>query len=117
MSTTIVNLTMQLVNEEIENALDGYPDFPYRQAFSVPKLRQQLTTYVLQEIPSNYTVNNRKQELIHPKLTYSFWELPLRIKTSIHQGIQHILQENSDWRNYSITQEVQSGNSPSHWFG
>ena len=116
MSTTIVNLTMQLVNEEIENTLDGYPDFPYRQAFSIPKLRQQLTNYVLQKVPSNYTDNNCKRELIHSK-TYSFWELPLHIKSHIHQGIQYILQENSDWDNYSVTQEVQSGSHPSHWFG
>lgn len=117
MSKTIVNLTLQLVNEEIENTLDGYPDFPYRQAFCVPKLRQQLTNYVLQEIPSSYTVNNCKRESIPPKLTYSFWEIPLHIKSHIHQGIQDVLQENSDWVNYPTTQEVQSGNNPSHWFG
>lgn len=117
MSKILVDLTLQLVNEEIENTLDDYPNFPYKQAFSKPKLRQQLTTYVLKEIPCNYIVNNRKEELLIQPEPYSFWELPLRIKPHIHQGIQHILQENSDWVSHSITQEVQSSNNPSHWFG
>ena len=61
MSATIVNLTVPIVTEEIENVLCRYPHHPYQQAFAIPDLRQKLLVYVLSRVPNQYTVNQNNQ--------------------------------------------------------
>lgn len=42
MEKTLVNLTLAVVTEEVENILDSYPRYPYQEAFSPSGLRQDL---------------------------------------------------------------------------
>jgi hypothetical protein len=116
MARTIINLTLPLITEEIENVLDTCPYYPYHQAFAIPDLRQRLIVYVLNQIRSLYTVKIEDAEQQRLQSASSS-EQQLHIKALIHQGIHQILQENTEWIYHHIPQETYSGFEPSHWFG
>jgi len=118
MSTTIVNLTLPLVVEEAESVLDTYPYHPYQQVFAIPNLRQKLLAYVLSRIHNLYAVINQGTELSQAsQIAHRSLENRLNIEALIRQGIEHILQENTDWVSHSVPEEVDPGNASSHWFG
>ncbi|MBH8573266.1 hypothetical protein I8752_09595 [Nostocaceae cyanobacterium CENA369] len=123
---TVVNLTQQTVLGEIESVLDTYPYHPYQQAFAIPDLRQELIAFVLSRIPCLYSVvsdgqvavqNLDKECLLNYKLPRSPLEQQLHVQNLIHQGIYAIFQEKSDWISHHLSERVQPGNEPSHWFG
>lgn len=116
MFTETINLTNQLVVEEIEDVLDTYSHHPYQQAFSIPDLRQKLITYVLSQVHNLYTVNE-DGELLDSRLYSSSLAQRLHIEPLIRQGIIHILQENAAWVRHHIPKPVDAGNAPSQWFG
>lgn len=116
MSKTIANLTLLLITEEIEKVLETYPYHPYQQAFDIFDLRQKLIAYVLSRVSSTYTVIEHREPIIDPKSVRCSLEQRLQIETLIHQGIQHILQQNSACDNH-YSEEVDPGYAPSHWFG
>lgn len=59
--TMVVNLTQQSIVGEIESVLNTYPSHPYQQAFAIPDLRQELITFVLNRIPSFYSIMSDEQ--------------------------------------------------------
>ena len=105
MSKKIINLTLPLVNEEIEDILETYPKSPYRQAFSPSNLRQDLIAYVLSRIPNMYAVI---EETHGPSIDKAqvCWseEERLYIDSLIHLGIQHVLHRSYDQVNRYIPQ-------------
>ncbi|WP_392531710.1 hypothetical protein [Nostoc sp. C117] len=123
---TVVNLTQQSVIGEIESVLDTYPYHPYQQAFAIPDLRQELIVFVLNRIPSFYSVisdrhislaETEQESLLNYQLPRKPLEQQLHLQNLIHQGICSILQEKSDWISHHLCETVQIACEPSHWFG
>ncbi|BAY74047.1 Late competence development ComFB family protein [Nostoc sp. DSM 114161] len=123
---TVVNLTQQSVIGEIESVLDTYPYHPYQQAFAIPDLRQELIAFVLNRIPSFYSVISdgniplaeaEQESLLNYQLPRKRLEQQLHLQNLIHQGICSIVQEKSDWIGNHLCEIVQPGCEPSHWFG
>ncbi|WP_375479238.1 hypothetical protein [uncultured Nostoc sp.] len=123
---TVVNLTQQSIVEEIESVLNTYPSDPYQQAFAIPDLRQELITFVLNRIPSFYSVMSDEQipltdaeqgSLAYYKLPRKPLEQQLHLQNLIHQGICLIVQEKSDWISHRVCETVEPTCEPSHWFG
>jgi hypothetical protein len=115
MTKTIVNLTLPVVVDQIETALENYPYHPYQQAFAIPDLRQRLIAYVLSRVSNSYTVLEEKENSTH-SINCSADRI-LQIKNLVTQGIQDILQQHWEWSNHHIPVELESGLAPSHWFG
>lgn len=115
MSKKIVNLTSTVVAEEIETVLDTYPHHPYQQAFAIPDIRQKLTVYVLSRVRNLYTVVEEAQEISRSPNLCNSLEQRSSIEPLVRHGIQHILQENSDWISHHIHNEASP--APSRWFG
>ncbi|MEH2381725.1 MAG: hypothetical protein V7K27_23035 [Nostoc sp.] len=103
MSHTLINLTLPIVIQEIENVLDEYPEHPYQLAFSIHELRQKLIAHILSHVPNRYVVEGVQELSSTPKSRYS---LPLQeriqIETVVHGSILHILRENADWLSRQI---------------
>lgn len=117
MSKTIANLTLPVVVQEIEKVLGTYTDHPYQKAFSIPELRQKLIVYVLSRTSNNYAVIEEGESVIDQKFVNCCLEQHSEIECLIHQGIHHILEQNSDTVSHQIPEEVDSKYLPSHWFG
>jgi hypothetical protein len=100
MSHKLINLTLPIVIEEIENVLDEYPEHPYQLAFSIDELRQKLIAHILSHVPNRYVVQEVEELSSNPKSCYSFSvQERIRIETVVHGSILHILRENADWLN------------------
>ncbi|HEY9728798.1 MAG TPA: hypothetical protein V6D50_20295, partial [Chroococcales cyanobacterium] len=97
MSKKTVNLGLELVNEEIDNALELYPEEPYRTIFASPELRQKLINYVMSGLqgflPSTEDKSNRPAKETIP---YRSLELRLHVENYVHWGIEYILETNPD---------------------
>lgn len=116
MPQKIINLTLQVVIQEIENVFDDYFHHPARQAFAIPELRQKLIAYVLNRIRSRYIVIEDEQDVAISHKFPCSQEQRLHIEAVIKSGIQHILQENSDWVSHHTPETVESGYFPCQWF-
>ncbi|MEH1832326.1 MAG: hypothetical protein V7L29_09680 [Nostoc sp.] len=123
---SVENLTQQSVVGEIESVLDTYPSDPYQQAFAIPDLRQELIAFVLNRIPSFYSVMSDGQiplaeaeqgSLAYYKLPGKPLQQQLHLQNLIHQGICLIVQEKSDWISHHLGETVEPACEPSHWFG
>jgi hypothetical protein len=97
MSHELINLTLPTVIQEIENALNEYPEHPYQSAFSIHELRQQLIAHILSQIPNRYAVQGLQQPAKKPKaLDSSPMKERLYMETVVHGSILHILRQNAD---------------------
>lgn len=119
MSTTLVNLTLPAVTQEIETVLETYPDHPHQQAFAHPQLRERLLAYVLSQIDCKFTVAEAGETLQIPsEILFASPDHQAYVDGVIHQGIHRLLNEAGDWVNRHIpAQEGRQGEAPSHWFG
>jgi hypothetical protein len=117
MSQKAVNLGLELVNEEIDNALELYPEEPYHEIFAIPELRQKLINYVMSGLQGLFSVTEDKQNrLTKSRLPYRSIELRLRVENYVHWGIEYILETNPDYISHTIAQEALPGYTPSYWF-
>ena len=110
-----IDLTLPCVVNEIETALDEYPEFPYQIAFSFQSLRQKLISHILDEIPNHYRVEDDSKTLSHSRLSYaSSFERQIKLEMIVHGSILHILRENSEWlvNNISALQQVMQVSLP-----
>lgn len=97
MSLRIVNLTLLLVTEELENILGNYPEYRYRQAFASSNLRQKLLAYVLSRIPNIYTVIEESQSpSINTIILDCCSEQIRHIESLIHTGIRDVIHRNNE---------------------
>lgn len=92
MPKTIVNLTMPVIVEEIENILDNYQHHPYQEAFRIPDLYQELMAYVLSRVRSRYAVADEldRSEIAARSSRLVPLEEKLHIESVIYDGIQHV---------------------------
>ncbi len=101
------NLGLVVVNEEIENALDLYPDEPYKRAFANPELRQKLVNYVMSGIQGIYPALEQNSSLpVTTKFPYRSLELRLHIESYVHWGIEYLLDTNSARSGQLLAKEV-----------
>ncbi|MDJ0799401.1 MAG: late competence development ComFB family protein [Calothrix sp. MO_167.B12] len=115
---TVINLTQQSVIAEIESVLDTYSYHPYQQAFAIPELRQELIAYVLNRIPCFYESMGTDNICdLSNKLPRNPLEHQIHIQNLIHQGIQTIIKDKSEWISHHLCSTVEPGCEPSHWFG
>lgn len=92
MASTIVNLTLLKVNEELQNILEFDLDPTTQKLFADTYLRQQLIAYVLQRLQNRYlTIEPEKLALSVSKFTVFSTQEKLKIENLIYQGIYHIL--------------------------
>ncbi len=92
MAEIVVNLTLLLLKDEIENVLDSQDGKCYQSAFDLPDLRQELITYVLSRVPNLFQVieEGEKPSSKYNPLSESTVK-QLGIKVVIHQGIHDLL--------------------------
>lgn len=114
MSKTITNLAVALVDKATDDILKTYPEYPHQQVFASAALRQRLATYVLSRIPGLYVVTNDTIPAVAPASLPFSKDQQGDIECLIHQGIQHILQDEK----FSFPEiSVEIVMSPSQWFG
>lgn len=107
------DLGLNLINEEIDYALELYPDDAYKKAFTNPHLRQQLINYVMAGIQGTYPfVENQHNLSVKSRIPYRSLELRLRIESYIHWGIVYLLNLNSSSLPFSMFQVEQANYSP-----
>lgn len=92
MASTIVNLTLLKVNEELENVLEFDLDQSDQKTFADPYLRQKLIAYVLQRVQNRYlTIEAEKIALGVAQFTVFSTQERLKIEQLIYQGITHLV--------------------------
>jgi hypothetical protein len=118
---TVVNLAQPAIEQEISQVLATYPDHPHQQAFAAPEMRQQLLSFVLNSMPSQYVVVDAEASLpadapADANASFSSEEVA-HLDAVIHAGIQSLLQDKAEWVDRHIPQPQEPGQSASHWFG
>lgn len=101
MEKQLLNLTLPIVIEEVENILETYPKYPYQQIFSASGLRQDLVAYVLSHVPNKYAVVEEaevssNQILLSPYPTKQLLEIEHYINLGIRDILSSCNQDNSD---------------------
>ncbi|GEM_PF-479958 len=97
MSFELINLTLPMVLQEIEDVLEEYPEHPYQSAFSIHEFRQQLIAHILSQIShccetSGGQILPKNVSRRHP----SHLAQRLYLGVMIRGSILHILRENAD---------------------
>ncbi|MDQ2096964.1 MAG: hypothetical protein QQW96_04880 [Tychonema bourrellyi B0820] len=116
MDKTLVNLTLAVVTEEVENILDAYPRYPYQEAFSPSGLRQDLIAYVLSRIPNTYAAIAPSDPLSNNSVQIRCSsEQLLHIENLIHTGISDVLH-NYDKIDYHIPESFNFGATVANLF-
>jgi hypothetical protein len=107
MDIKIVSQVVRVVSEEIEIALEQYPDLPYKEAFANSEMREELIAYVLGRLAVfSRDGGETNKTRYSPKFPYRSLELRLRIEAHIHRGIQQLLREKAAPLILSIHPEV-----------
>lgn len=94
MTKILVNITLAIVTEEIDNILETYPKYPYQEAFAPSGLRQDLIAYVLNHIPNKYRAI--EESSVHSPQTIPLIcsaEQQIHIENLIHRGINDVLEK------------------------
>jgi hypothetical protein len=98
MQPGLINLTLPVVIQEIEDVLNEYPAYPYQTAFAIPELRQKLLAYCLSRIPNHYVVEGVQELLSRSNSCYPApLQERLEIESIVRSGIFHIMRENAHW--------------------
>ncbi len=114
MSKTIINLAMVLVDKTTDDILKTYPQHPHQQAFASAESRQRLAAYVVSHIPGLYVVTEEAAPVVDPESFPLSKDQHDDIERLIHQGIQHVLQDD-EVSSPEISVDIVM--SPSQWFG
>jgi hypothetical protein len=103
MPQSLINLTFTGINQTIEDVLDEYPVHPYQAAFSIPELRQQLITHILNQAPDRRVVIGAPTTDHLPQVRdCSRMQARLRMEMLVRGSILHILRENANWLNQHL---------------
>ena len=86
---------LQIIEEEIENALDIYLAGFCKTAFGLPELHRKLRHYVLDELTKSYRMMAKDSNiLIKNHLPYHSLELRLQLEKYTQEGISKMVEEN-----------------------
>lgn len=96
MSKTTVNLTSNIVNQEVQKFLENYPmGHPYRTIFSLSYFRQKLIANILDQISDHHEVIGDIQNLMTNKDdSLASLAAERQIKILIKEKISEILSSN-----------------------
>ncbi|WP_161634952.1 late competence development ComFB family protein [Leptolyngbya sp. Heron Island J] len=109
MANTLINITLPVVNEIIDDVLAAGQSASYRETFASSDVRDRLATFVLSRLPARYmTISDSEYALEYPRNCYSA-EQHRHIRQLVDQGIQKLLA-----RPVTPTPETLF---PSTWFG
>ena len=101
------NSDWQIIEEEIENALDIYLAGFYKTAFGLPELHQKLRHYVLQKLTKSYRMMAESSDLlIKQRLPYHSLELRLQLESYTQEGIFKMVEENKGIRSLALAIEL-----------
>ncbi|MGG6295346.1 hypothetical protein ACQ4M4_13225 [Leptolyngbya sp. AN02str] len=118
MGTKIINSTFSAIQHEVAVVLESYPHHPYQQAFSIPTLRQELMTYVMNHLPGHYqVVDDTQSDVMDWHQDTMLAKHQDDMDNIIHQGIEQILQNHSAWVEHHIPASMSAGVLSSTWFG
>lgn len=117
MTQTIVNLTLTVVTEKIEEVLAQYPADPHHPLFATAGLKQKLAAYVLNRMPTLYaTVDSPSCSLQSPTNCYTL-EQHQQITGLIREGIEYLTAQEASWESAAESSTTTINLSPSTWFG
>lgn len=118
MFSKIVNLTLRLVIEELEEILKHFPEYPYQVAFSSSELRKKLILHILSKLPEYYAIIEDEQALPKDtKFLYRSSHERVCMERLICESIAQVFEENAGAITGHTPQKDKSGNYPSHWIG
>ncbi|NJO74903.1 MAG: hypothetical protein HC833_14745 [Leptolyngbyaceae cyanobacterium RM1_406_9] len=116
MPKTIVNLTMLLVDTEVEYILGMYPPYPEQQVFANFDLRQELIAYVLSRVRNvHVTVEEGEESKVSPERFPCLTEIKLQIENFIHEGIRYVLQKYRNLMHDYMLEENYGYLKNTHW--
>lgn len=92
MATTMVNLTLLKVIQELEEILDLYPSQIYKQVARNPDLQQKLVAYILNRLPNKYITieDDNLADKLSQNISCSTLER-LRIEELVQQGVFYLV--------------------------
>ncbi|MEQ8756642.1 MAG: hypothetical protein RID09_24420 [Coleofasciculus sp. G1-WW12-02] len=92
------NSLFKVIQEEIENALDAYPEKFCQLLFDYPNLRQDLLFYVLCKLSNDPQVQAVQSNQHHPQkqtLAYYSLEMRLKLESYIQEGMSCHLSDHA----------------------
>lgn len=98
---------LKVIQEEIENALDAYPNKFCRIFFTCPNLRQDLLCYVLCKLSNNpQTVAVKQGKKLCSKHTFPYYSLEMRLhlESYIREGMNCLLSDTYHGLNFGNRQ-------------
>ncbi|MBD3885678.1 hypothetical protein IFO70_28610 [Phormidium tenue FACHB-886] len=116
MSKMLMNLTMPIILEEIENVLESEPYYSQYQ-IAIPDLRQKLLSYTLNHVRRRYrSIDQSEQTVAVLRSNPSSLEEHLQVEAVVRQGIQQLVQR-LDLSGRTATQPASSSAEQScEWF-
>jgi hypothetical protein len=119
MDKTISDSILPVVNAILDEVLEGYPEYPYRKAFTNPELRRTLITHVLNQLPNWHPSDHGGEALsVHSETgTPLSQDQKFYLKNLIRQEMGYIIQQSSDCISQTAPEKIDSCFTPSHWFG
>ncbi len=101
------NSDLQIIEEEIENALDVYLAGFYKTAFGLPELHHKLRQYVLHKLTKSYRMMAINSDIIIKQhLPYHSLELRLELEKYTEEGIFKMVEENKGIRSLALAIEL-----------
>ena len=101
----IINLTLKLVINELENVSNDYLNHPYQAVFFIQELRQKLILHILAQTPNYYAIIENSEELPKdPSVLYRSFEERVAMEILIRESITCIYQENGNLIDYHVHQ-------------
>ncbi|MDB9526897.1 hypothetical protein PN498_12935 [Oscillatoria sp. CS-180] len=118
MAQEIVNVSLPVVTNKVEEVLSNYTTAHYQTALSSKILREKLVAYVLRRMPTFYTTAETSHSCSAENLTHCFsQEQQIIMDDLIHEGIQHLTARQAPWESITQGAPQSCGSLPSHWFG
>ena len=114
MTSTIVNVTRQLVSRKVEEIVKN-PSSHYESAFANLQLRKKLIVRVLNQIPPEYQVADEGG--VDPDSLINHADLERHVEQLIQKNILPVLEEENALRYFQAEPEPSVPQEPSHWFG
>jgi hypothetical protein len=113
----MVNVTWFGVNAKVEDILQTYPEYPYRDVFANPRLRDRLVAYVLSYIPNRHVMTENPQKWAAQYNCLFSPEEQAYIEKLIRRGIPYLLRTHEHWIERYAPEPTDASCVPSHWFG
>ncbi len=117
MSVTITNLTLHIISEEIDAALDSRRYQNNGITTQNSSIREQLRTYVLKKVQPCYAVISENDRENSPRNLIPH-QLRHQVKSAVREKLRELLAEDNWYQsNPASPLEVDANHAPSSWFG